>query len=249
MDPVSLMILGRVGGAAMSIQGANIQAEGMEEHATLIEKYGLEDVRNTRKFGNEKLKHMQASAEAKKKHQYKVGELYESQTKLFEAGVKRDLRDEKKSAADRSRMRHKQYLETSGTHAAWRSAGNIAAYEGHSLNMQNKDYSDFLQDELIDAGDTADRVVDLKFFGGEQAKLMRQQTSLLKDYADMEYRSSLSSKRLTKSALDMEISSMQNATTVESSGIRAGARYTSQKGYAGAFGSLLNLGSDLYSIS
>ena len=248
MGAQALMILGRVGGAAMSIQGANMQAEGMEEHATLIEKYGLEDVRNTRKFGNAKLKHMQASAEAKKNHQQKVGELYENQTKLFEAGIKRDLRNEKKAATDRSRMRHRQYLETSGTHAAMRSAQNIAAYEGHSLNMQNKDYTDFLQDELIDAGDTADRVVDLKFFGGEQAKLMRQQTSLLKDYAEMEYNSALSSKALTRSALDMQISSMQNATTVEAAGTRAGARYTRQRGYAGAFGSLLNLGSDLYKL-
>ena len=41
---------------------------------------------------------------------------------------------------------------------------------------------------------------------------------------------------------------MQNATTVEAAGTRAGARYTRQRGYAGAFGSLLNLGSDLYKL-
>tara|TARA_Y100000310_G_scaffold86464_1_gene83349 strand:- start:11097 stop:11849 length:753 start_codon:yes stop_codon:yes gene_type:complete len=241
-----LMIAGSVGSAAASIKAGQTQQEGLEEQATMIEKFGLEDVTNLQDYGAAQLDYLQDQADFKKDHQLKVADLYDRKTKLFEAGIKRDIRDEKKAAGDRSRMRHKTILDTLGTHAAVRSAQNIQAYEGHALNMQKADYTEFLRDEIIDRGDTAERVVDLKYFGGEQAKMMRAQTSLLREYAGTEYESAIDARALTSSALDMQVSSMQNATSLEAAGMRASGRYARQQGMAGAFGSLLNLGTNFY---
>ena len=246
--PMALMIVGGVGSAVAQVKAGEVQAEGYEEHATMIEKYGLEDVASLQKFGAAKLDYLEDQATYKKDHQLKVADLYDRKTRLFEAGVKRDIRDENRATGDRSRMRHKMILDTMGTHAGMRSAQNTGAYTGHALNMQKADYTEFLRDELIDSGDTADRVVDLKYFGGEQAKLMRSQTSLLRSYAGTEFESSMSAKALTSSALDMQVSSMQNSSTIEAAGLRAHGRYARQSSYAGAFGSLLGLGSNLASL-
>jgi hypothetical protein len=226
--------------AAMSASAGSKAKAGLYEHASLIEEFGEEDATNTEEFGALQVAHQKAQAGYKHDFAIKSSRLEDKKVDLFEQGVKKDIRDEKRAARDRMMMRTKSILDTLSTQTAARSAQGIVAFEGSALHMQRVDFLEYEADKAIDRGDTAERIVDLKFFGGERAKLMRQRNSLLRDIAGVELGSAMASADISESAYEMQAGSMRRAYTLEAGSYRIQGQSAQRQGMMSGMNSLFS---------
>lgn len=236
------MIAASVVKGGVAIAGGQKAKSGLYEHASMIEEFGEEDAGAVERYGAKKVAFMKDQAGATHRFAMENSRLEERKVQLFEEGTKRDIRDEKRAARDRMILRQRQILDTLGTQTAVRAAQGIAAYEGSALNMQRVDYLNYTADQVIDRGDTADRIVDLKFFGGERAKLMRRRNSLMVEIAGTELGSALASADLSTEAFTMQSASIRRAAKLEAESARISGRSAARQGFMTAANTMLDVG-------
>jgi hypothetical protein len=235
--PMIQLGMGVVSAGVSASAGSKAKA-GLYEHASLIEEFGEVDATNVEEFGALQVAYQKAQAGYKHDFAIKSSRLEDKKVDLFEQGVKKDIRDEKRAARDRMMMRTKSILDTLSTQTAARTAQGIVAFEGSPLHMQRVDFLEYEADKAIDRGDTAERVVDLKFFGGERAKLMRERNSLLRDIAGVELGSAMASAGLTEGAYEMQAGSMRRSYALEAGSYRIQGQSAKRQSYMSGMNSL-----------
>ena len=241
-DPNTAMLLMGIGRAGAQAAAGQAAQRGSEEMATQTLEFSEEEAVLLEKYGGKQGDYLKEQAQLRHDYAIKGADLAGKQVSLFEAGTKRDIRDERKAAGDRERSRQRRILDALGSQAATRASQGIAAYEGSPLNMQRTDYLQFQREQAIDRGDTADRIVDLKFFGGERAKLMRERNDMMRSIAGTELASAVSSADLRLEGIAMQAGSIRRASQLEAQGLRIQGRYAKRQGNMAAIGSLLDVG-------
>tara|TARA_R100000781_G_scaffold113572_1_gene82326 strand:- start:129 stop:893 length:765 start_codon:yes stop_codon:yes gene_type:complete len=238
-SPAMSLGMSAVSGIMSASAGSKAKA-GLYEHASLIEEFGEEDATNVEEFGALQVAYQQEQAAYKHDFAIKSSRLEDKKVDLFEQGVKKDIRDEKRAARDRMMMRTKSILDTLSNQTAARAAQGIVAFDGSPLHMQRVDFLEYEADKAIDRGDTAERIVDLKFFGGERAKLMRERNSLMREIAGVELASALSSASLTETAYEMQASSMRRSYALEADSYRIQGRSAQRQGFMSGMNTLFS---------
>jgi len=232
-------LLGTGASAALTVDSGQKQKEAANELAKLIEDYGEEEAAVLAAFGEEQVSYLKEQAGVNYEFSNRSLELSDQQVGLFELGVQRDIDNEKRAAGDRERGRQKRILDALSSQAALRSGQGIQAYDGSSLNMMRSDYKDFQREQIIDRGDTAERIRDMRFFGQERSRLMRANNSLMSDVAASELDSAIQAADLQMKGIHIQSDSIRRSTELEAAGTRAQGSYAQRAANLNAFNTLL----------
>ena len=225
-----------------TVDAGKEQKEAADKLAGIIEKYGEEEAAVLAAFGEEQVSYLKEQAGVNYEFSNRSLNLSDQQIVLSELGVQRDIDNEKRAAGDRERGRQKQILYALSSQAAMRSAQGIQAYDGSSLNMMRSDYKDFQREQIIDRGDTAERIRDMRFFGQERSRLMRANNSLMRDVTASEFDSAIKAADLQMKGVNIQSDSIRRATELEAAGTRAQGMYAQRMANLQGINTLINLG-------
>jgi len=180
--------------------------------------------------------------------------LEEKEIPLLLLSIEREVDTEEREADNREIARRRQLNGALASQVALRTAQGVQAYDGSPLAMMGADIKMFERDQAIDAGETARRIIDKKFFGSERAKLMSDRVSLLRYGADIGLETGLEQAELVGDAASlqadairleaagtrMSASSLLSSSQLEAESIRIGGKQAQTSGYINAVGGLAN---------
>ena len=225
-----------------TVDAGQKQKAASDELAKIIENYGEEEAAILKAFGEDQVSYLKEQAGVNYEFSNRSLELSDQQVGLFELGVQRDIDNEKRAAGDRERGRKKRILDALSSQAALRSGQGIQAYDGSSLNMMRSDYKDFQREQIIDRGDTAERIRDMRFFGQERSRLMRANNSLMSDVAASELDSAIQAADLQMKGIHIQSDSIRRSTELEAAGTRAQGSYAQRAANLQALNTLISAG-------
>jgi len=180
--------------------------------------------------------------------------LEEKEIPLLLLSIEREVDTEEREADNREIARRRQLNGALASQVALRTAQGVQAYDGSPLAMMGADIKMFEWDQAIDAGETARRIIDKKFFGSERAKLMSDRVSLLRYGADIGLETGLEQAELVGDAASlqadairleaagtrMSASSLLSSSQLEAESIRIGGKQVRTSGYINAASGLAN---------
>ena len=225
-----------------TVDAGQKQKAASDELAKIIENYGEEEAAILKAFGEDQVSYLKEQAGVNYEFSNRSLELSDQQVGLFDLGVQRDIDNEKRAAGDRERGRQKRILDALSSQAALRSGQGIQAYDGSSLNMMRSDYKDFQREQIIDRGDTAERIRDMRFFGQERSRLMRANNSLMSDVAASELDSAIQAADLQMKGIHIQSDSIRRSTELEAAGTRAQGSYAQRAANLQALNTLISAG-------
>jgi len=225
-----------------TVDAGQNQTAASDELAKITENYGEEEAAILAAFGEDQVSYLKEQAGVNYEFSNRSLELSDQQVGLFELGVQRDIDNEKRAAGDRERGRQKRILDALSSQAALRSGQGIQAYDGSSLNMMRSDYKDFQREQIIDRGDTAERIRDMRFFGQERSRLMRANNSLMSDVAASELDSAIQAADLQMKGIHIQSDSIRRSTELEAAGTRAQGSYAQRAANLQALNTLISAG-------
>jgi len=267
--PAIFAAVGAAGSVLQAIQGSK-SSKAAQIYADAVAAAGVEDAAALAAYAGQQSAYAglhdayAEKAEAAVKRQALLNYEYatlqagleEKEIPLLLLSIEREVAEEEQEADNREIARRRELNGALASQVALRTAQGVQAYDGSPLAMMGADITMFERDQAIDAGNTARRIIDKKFFGSERAKLMADRVSLLRYGAGIGLETGLEqaelvgteahlqaeSIRLAAEGTLLSASSLLSSSQLEAESIRIGGKQAKTSGYINAIGSLANFG-------